>query len=532
MPYESGKVFYNDKYGVSLHDVAKALGSTSLDLGTLCLRPNINMWAKFKPMPHDTPRPYTNDQRKARQWGLLPVVENANKKFDSFPLLWGYDKASGWYVLNDFISDNQYEGYVHAAPEMVTVSISQKGNAARVVFTFNGTDDNGGIKPSDLQIVNFVGDGESMADLYPGVIVYQFSSSSGYYEPKTIYTTNSKIGTNRTLTIEIPLSFGGANGTESVVVPIYSKTQYIGGLSATALTSKVLFAHNSWMLFTSDDPNAGLWLFTRRDTTSGEYFKPNRAFTTAEVNGLNEDYITFPANSSSSFLRLSPTADYGILADKDKRLAITMTLKAGWNGSYGIGDYCPLDYGGGELSEEDFERQYHDYDYPLCSWYDVDGDPVYLMLRYKAHSGEWYSSSRWTMKFLRELVFADADGKALNDPTINPEGWLAMTVNNPGNNNVTVEAVGLRGFRVCNKVTSYGSENGANGVVAQIFGDGGNVAGGGSDWSCGLWINAQYNPISFNSPLIGGSALPVETSMYIDLTVDTIDTVQNNELFN
>ena len=45
-------------------------------------------------------------------------------------------------------------------------------------------------------------------------------------------------------------------------------------------------------------------------------------------------------------------------------------------------------------------------------------------------------------------------------------------------------------------------------------------------------INAQYNPISFNSPLIGGSALPVETSMYIDLTVDTIDTVQNNELFN
>ena len=50
--------YISDSYGihigapVSIRDVQKCLGSSSNDLATLCMRPNVNMWSGIKPIWH------------------------------------------------------------------------------------------------------------------------------------------------------------------------------------------------------------------------------------------------------------------------------------------------------------------------------------------------------------------------------------------------------------------------------------------------------------------------------------------------
>lgn len=49
---------------VSISDIAKAIKSSSLDLGTLCESPKINKFAKYKPIRYDTYKALTEAQRK------------------------------------------------------------------------------------------------------------------------------------------------------------------------------------------------------------------------------------------------------------------------------------------------------------------------------------------------------------------------------------------------------------------------------------------------------------------------------------
>ena len=58
---------------VSIYDVRKILGNLSVDLGTLCLGPTINKWAKYKPVKHNGLGLLTDQQRKLVNYGITNI---------------------------------------------------------------------------------------------------------------------------------------------------------------------------------------------------------------------------------------------------------------------------------------------------------------------------------------------------------------------------------------------------------------------------------------------------------------------------
>jgi hypothetical protein len=124
---------------VSIYDVRKILGNQSVDLGTLCLGPTINKWAKYKPVKHNGVGLLTDQQRKNVNFGItnIPVWtgNGALNKMGNFwfgvdtsstnyPVCgiqaeyWGYQRPTGGrvspYRLTDFVKDKtSIYGYKH-----------------------------------------------------------------------------------------------------------------------------------------------------------------------------------------------------------------------------------------------------------------------------------------------------------------------------------------------------------------------------------------------------------------------------------
>lgn len=92
--------------GISNYEVAQVLGAGSLDVGTLCTHPNINKWAKYKPLAlmaaNDTNRELTEAQKKGYQEGSY------TKPYGIFPVkaddMYGY--ALSW-PFQDLVFDER-----------------------------------------------------------------------------------------------------------------------------------------------------------------------------------------------------------------------------------------------------------------------------------------------------------------------------------------------------------------------------------------------------------------------------------------
>ena len=81
MPYANGVIYIDTSVtpniGVSWYDVQRALGASETDEGTLCTRPNINKWARYKPERAAGPTPLAHGSyygqtrtRKTNHFGL------------------------------------------------------------------------------------------------------------------------------------------------------------------------------------------------------------------------------------------------------------------------------------------------------------------------------------------------------------------------------------------------------------------------------------------------------------------------------
>ena len=60
---------------LNTRDVGSVLGSASNDVGTLCTHANINMWAKFKPVPLRAMFP--EDTLKVLRLERYPAIKHA-----------------------------------------------------------------------------------------------------------------------------------------------------------------------------------------------------------------------------------------------------------------------------------------------------------------------------------------------------------------------------------------------------------------------------------------------------------------------
>ena len=121
---ETGIISAND--GVSIRDVQRALGVGSGDLGTLCTHPNINVWAKYKPISLATMFP--SEQWDSRDKCWKPTATWWKGSDPNFPFggmnINGARSSSFSSVTNSVFSkyDGSMNGWVFQRPRGGQVS--------------------------------------------------------------------------------------------------------------------------------------------------------------------------------------------------------------------------------------------------------------------------------------------------------------------------------------------------------------------------------------------------------------------------
>lgn len=528
MPNNGSKVYAETvdgrKLGVSTHDVARVLGSTSLDTGTLCTAPNINMWAKFKPYEPSilslrSPRPLTNANRRADQYGLtIPVHQVYGTNGDESNTAWGYSPVTSWKRLTDFVGDSpESDGYCHTAQPPVSAEVTVNGKQIKFKWKFaDGTD--GSIAPDALVITN-VG---TMSECYYGYIIYKHNGTS--FVPYRIFAAGpvKNHGTAGVALDEytITLSEQGIYLATAIISPKkYSPEQSV----TSAMTHNFAYVHNAYHTI-GVDASYGERLFTR-DYTDSRYFTRYNMSVGGNA-AVKNAYVSVARNSNFS---LSATSTYiSSLWDKgDHQLAVSMTFMA--YDRYGIGGYCPISDGIPSRTEYDskFNRTYT---YALAQWRDSDTDLVVLALRYKPYSGAFNDASSltsvdWSMTIRRYLAIFGENGNTLFELDLGR--GADMIVRGNASEVRSINADPVTQIRFGNEVD--GNKNISGLQLQAKFGDNtfNNICRV-SGYNIGINIYAQGDGISFFTlfDTAGALRLPVATDLYLDFTADTLPAQQ------
>lgn len=192
----------NDR--VSVMAVRNVLGYPSTDVGTLCSCPNINKWAKYKPvnMNFTTNRPSDWWKAADRQCGLsVPsafgvgaIIELARGGSN----LWAYVPPHGGslspYRLGDF------RGYNHDAINPVRVTAFPSVAYKDTTPTLDGAIDKQYVDDTNLSLTD-IGGSFSVEGTYPGVIVARVGETSGQ-----LVTDSSLFSSQDSGGVSIPIS--------------------------------------------------------------------------------------------------------------------------------------------------------------------------------------------------------------------------------------------------------------------------------------------------------------------------------------
>lgn len=119
---------------VSISEVSSLIGAGTNDLGTLCKHPNVNMWAKYKPISAAVIGELTEAKQKELCFGLSAPdgryvsaisLSNASDIEDAISNVWVYEQpqggASSPYRLGDF------KGYYHDANPPMEAQVPSSG---------------------------------------------------------------------------------------------------------------------------------------------------------------------------------------------------------------------------------------------------------------------------------------------------------------------------------------------------------------------------------------------------------------------
>jgi len=547
MPHKDGKVYAETrngvKYGISHHDIAAVLGSASLDLGTLCRHPGINMWAMFKPQSVNQMEPLTNQQRKDTQYGLTVAVGDAarcpvNRNTEEAPK-WTYARllTTDWFRQDDFHGDNEAtEGYARNAPPVVTVDLGDD-----FIFRFPGNEANGGIRPEQF-LVN--GLGKTISELYPGVCVYRFTDSG--FEAASITTTNKKVGVStaanfaQTQTLYSATSTAGFGSGVFLILPVLSPEPHVGGVSLNGVSHKALFLHDAMLRAIGEEGATGTLLLTRR-VFDGVYFDKSGIGETWSLQGNSYKELALVKGRG---LVLAPTQELvKIRTDEYRqecRIMLTVSLIDKQYTGYGIGDWHPLIDTNGISSSDEFRDTVKTERVSIAKWIEpLDGTEVYLELEYHPESKSFPTDSSgrpagsWSVKYRRRFVLVDSSGtEILRDAKLDA-GYVYVTGNADTTNNGIVDRLSRISFG--NTVT-FGNNN-MNSITGLYLGVEYyqyNDSGGGGKRTLPKTYEERYVGIRqidsadsiqiFGSTETGARSLPAETHLYLDVSIDTYDT--------
>lgn len=530
---------------VNTDDVSAAIGKNSHDIGTLCMYNGQSPWAKFKAMRHETsPAPYTNAERKAKYWGIQTVTKKASDSLTSYNIKWEHllPQASDYKCLSDFVGDGADEGYNGAAAPIVEVNITQRAKLITAKFTFNRNVTPGGILPEEMMIEGL--NNASLNTLYPGIIIYKFNSGTGKYDPLRIGTANVTVGKYSGLEIQEPAS-GLSNGDSIVVLPIFA-TQHILITSAIGRTDSVCLAPSSFCTFDVIDTNQGLLLFSRfmKPQLQTEYFTAKLG-----VSATTTQPFSFFTTTNLS-LTLAPTdvmktfQDGGFGKNGDRRVAITMTFTQASLNDYGLAEWNPVAAAianDGTMSQSSYSSLVGSLRYIGLLKYEggADGDEQYLCIKYSflASDSYWVSSQKWKVTFTRSLVILDSGRQGYtNMETCNTgEGlgdWSNIVVDRGITaSNVTTKIERIKRVQIANAVTSDYSSRGVDIRLVGVNGNSSIAKNYSTSAGNAIRLDYSYGRLEFNVKSDWDALhknvqkMPVNTSMYIDVTCDTIDTV-------
>lgn len=240
MPQNEGRIYIETvngvKKGVSLDDIGSAIGSGSRDLGTLCTHENINKWATYKPVKHNSKGVLTETERKSVNYGFTITGQSMSSgtttALDGFMALydgidnsWVYNRPTGGtnnvngypYRQLDFVSETDGIGYNHSAKSPAnsfSVNDSAKSGSTqniRISFKLNVPDENGEQLDFSMLTGGGASGGVNLANGFFGVAAICKKGSNTYYyfamankQVKEYYTQSGGLITIPSVELSIP----------------------------------------------------------------------------------------------------------------------------------------------------------------------------------------------------------------------------------------------------------------------------------------------------------------------------------------
>ena len=206
------------KRPITVDEIGKCIGSTSKDVGTLVLHPNVQMWSRKKPVHNTGPHPTHADWWKGVENNCGIKAPNRVSTFAAVKALydgglngWSYIKPTTWYRMLDF------DGYYHyATPEIngldAPANILSSENIAVSVGKRESDLDADGSGSLDMKDITI--DGISLDNWYVGIALFDNTGKAVGW-----------LATSKGLEIqqyEYPVN-EGMIGKTYTIVPFYSK---------------------------------------------------------------------------------------------------------------------------------------------------------------------------------------------------------------------------------------------------------------------------------------------------------------------
>lgn len=208
------------KRPITVDEIGKCIGSTSKDVGTLVLHPNVQMWSRKKPVHNTSPHPTHADWWKGVENNCGIKAPNRVSTFAAVKALydgglngWSYIKPTTWYRMLDF------DGYYHyATPQITGLHVPEKilsnNNVAASVDLREPDLDADGSGSLDMKDITV--DGIALSDWYLGMALFENGNNLiGWI------ATSKGVETQQ---IEYPVN-SGMIGKEYTLVPFYSKVK-------------------------------------------------------------------------------------------------------------------------------------------------------------------------------------------------------------------------------------------------------------------------------------------------------------------
>lgn len=175
---------------ISILLIAQTLGyPVTYKLGELCIHPNINKWAKWKPVRHSKPFNLTFSDMQSVNFGLQKPPNDANYQ-NVIGVKWEYNKPRGG--ANEIYRISDHRRYNTEAPPIIILPSDVQINRTQYPIYFYDT----GISRSSETTIGVEDFASEIGNMYVGVVIVKGGSTYMVTANRTISEGDGRIEFN------------------------------------------------------------------------------------------------------------------------------------------------------------------------------------------------------------------------------------------------------------------------------------------------------------------------------------------------